>query len=68
MYKYTAQNNLDLDIYEMARRHPKDCEGKLYVNSQKKAYWETDGRGPHPGVDGDKLRKKKKTSVNLFCE
>ena len=43
---------------ELARRHPKDCGGKLDDNCQKQAYMERDGRGLHPGVDGVRLKKK----------
>ena len=36
-------------------------------NSQKRAYMEKDGRGLHPGVDGDRLRKKKMFEKKRPC-
>ena len=44
----------------MARRHSEDCGKELDAGSQKPRFVETDGRGLHPGVDGDRLRKKER--------
>ena len=42
--------------------------GKLDVNSQKPTYMETDRRGLHREVDGDRLKKKKSADLCYFTD